>query len=281
MSSIRFVPAAGYSKQLFSKVAAAGSNASFVKYINYPTNTITTSFTYTGSLQSLYVPSDVTSITVYMWGAGGGNGSAGTAGGAGAYITGNLPVTPNTTLSILVGSGGSTTLGGAGAGGNAGVGGSGGSGGGRSAIIYSSADLVSVGGGGGAGSSGTTNFAGVAASYTATPSSANPLTGNTGSSLQGGTGTTSVSGVSRSQGGGGGGGYIGGDGGGSTAFSGGATASGGGGGSSYTTNLTNFTGVNGSGASPPGTGVAGYITGVAAGGSGAGLVIISYTVVVK
>jgi len=60
------------------------------------------------------VPENVTRIVYRAWGAGGGGGGncryyqsmGGGGGGAGAYIAGFLKVTPGTTLSILVGEGG-------------------------------------------------------------------------------------------------------------------------------------------------------------------------------
>ena len=61
-------------------------------------------FEHTGSLQSFTVPAGVTSITVKMWGGGGGAGNW-TAGGAGAYLTGTLAVQPGQVLSVIVGNG--------------------------------------------------------------------------------------------------------------------------------------------------------------------------------
>jgi hypothetical protein len=92
-------------------------------------------FTYTGSDQSYTVPTGITSITVTMWGAGGGS-AGGAGGGPGAFVSGTLSVTAGQTLKVIVGQGGTLTdgtfYGGGGsrsAGGNAA-----GSGGGRSAI---------------------------------------------------------------------------------------------------------------------------------------------------
>ena len=154
------------------------------------------------------------------------------------------------------------------------------------------AELVDAGGGGGA-ATWTSTAAGGAAAYTGTASNGqspnNDVYGRGasqtagGASITGGEGTGSAGsplqgGSASSQGGGGGGGYYGGGGGGSASYDHG----GGGGGSSYTALLTNFSGANGSGGTPPGTTVTGYIAGVAAGGitssrtGGNGLVIISY-----
>ena len=115
-------------------------------------------YTYTGSNQSFVVPSGVTSVTVYMWGAGGGAGLGGN-GGAGCYVQGVLTVVPGETLTIVVGQGGGNkarALGKSYGGGGAGGGPDGGrsdipssQGGGRSAIVRSSTDLVTAGAGGG------------------------------------------------------------------------------------------------------------------------------------
>jgi trimeric autotransporter adhesin len=89
-------------------------------------------FTYSGSDQSYTVPSGVSSVTISMWGAGGGPGQAGGFGGGGAYVNGTLAVTAGMSLRIIVGQGGSV---GATSGyGGGGFGNGAASGGGRSAI---------------------------------------------------------------------------------------------------------------------------------------------------
>jgi hypothetical protein len=252
-------------------------------------------YQYTGSNQSFTVPSGITAVTVYMWGAGGGSG-AGT-GGAGAFIQGTLAVTPGNTLNVIVGQGGvqngtTTTFGGGGSSGQA----NSASGGGRSAIQLSGTELVDVGGGGGGSYSG---FQGGAANFSPTINGGagyrggqatyggfggtqtaggavvtGPVaTGTAGSYLQGGAGGA--------YGGGGGGGFYGG-GGGSTA---GGDGCAGGGGSSYTTNAA-FTLITGSNspntaAQAPATASPYYSSGVAAGATGgntggSGLVVIVY-----
>lgn len=115
-------------------------------------------YTYTGSNQSFVVPSGVTSVNVYMWGAGGGGGLGG-GGGAGCYVQGVLTVIPGETLTIVVGQGGGNkqrsfgkTYGGGGQGGGPDNGRSdtpASQGGGRSAIVRSSTDLVTAAAGGG------------------------------------------------------------------------------------------------------------------------------------
>ena len=252
-------------------------------------------YQYTGSNQSFTVPSGITAVTVYMWGAGGGSG-AGT-GGAGAFIQGTLAVTPGNTLNVIVGQGGvqngtTTTFGGGGSSGQS----SSASGGGRSAIQLSGTELVDVGGGGGGSYSG---FQGGAANFSPTINGGagyrggqatyggfggtqtaggavvtGPIaTGTAGSYLQGGAGGA--------YGGGGGGGFYGG-GGGSTAANDGCA---GGGGSSYTTDAA-FTLITGSNspntaAQAPATASPYYSSGVAAGATGgntggSGLVVIVY-----
>jgi len=61
------------------------------------------------------VPTGVSSVSIYTWGAGGGGGYPFQSpdgyhnGGGGGYATGNFPVTPSQTLSITVGEGGGPT----------------------------------------------------------------------------------------------------------------------------------------------------------------------------
>ena len=89
-------------------------------------------FTYSGADQSYTVPSGVTSVTISMWGAGGGPGQAGGYGGGGAYVNGTLAVTAGMSLRIIVGQGGS--VGASSSYGGGGFGNGAASGGGRSAI---------------------------------------------------------------------------------------------------------------------------------------------------
>ena len=62
--------------------------------------TITSVFSYTGTNQTFIVPSGVTSLTVKLWGAGGGY-----QGGSGAFVTGLLAVTPSDALPLIIGGG--------------------------------------------------------------------------------------------------------------------------------------------------------------------------------
>ncbi|MBV2169342.1 MAG: hypothetical protein KUL82_11615 [Bdellovibrio sp.] len=114
-------------------------------------------FTFTGADQLFAVPTGCSSITVKMWGAGGGGvyaeGYVNTQGGGGGYTTGKLSVTPGESLTVIVGQGGQfnangnspATYGGGGATCYAGQGG------GRSAIRRSGTELLTAGGGGGGG----------------------------------------------------------------------------------------------------------------------------------
>jgi gliding motility-associated-like protein len=132
------------------------------------TETVCSIYSYTGSNTTITIPAGATKIDVKMWGAGGGgsNTSNSTA-GSGAYVFGKLSVTPNETLTLIVGQGGinkstAATFGGGGAGGNdpfASL--FGGSGGGRSELRRGTTSLLIAGGGGGAAGSPTnTTYAG-------------------------------------------------------------------------------------------------------------------------
>jgi Glycine rich protein len=248
-----------------------------VPYTQFPA-----SFNYVGSNQTFIVPAGVKSITVYMWGAGGGGtttqyGATLGPGGTGAFVTGQISVTPGQTLYVLVGQGGGgmqsyyqvkLSPGGFPGGGNgyyaAG-------GGGYSGIFTSSTPsqgnaLIVAGAGGGAVVDGhtyggsATNLLGTAQNggnrnngnetttpglgATAagggaggTPPPAGFGTGSAGAALKGGDGCTTDT-SANNYGGGGGAGYWGGG--------GGSSFGGGGGGNSYanSTYVTNFTGAN-------------------------------------
>ncbi|MCU7614279.1 Ig-like domain-containing protein [Chryseobacterium sp. GMJ5] len=121
-------------------------------------------FDFTGSDQTFTVPAGVTSITMKVWGAGGGGINHGyydyTGGaGAGGYTTAKMTVTPGQILTIKVGQGGvisstAPTYGGGGGGGaklaSFGNGANGSSGGGYSGIFIGSTPVIIAGGGGGA-----------------------------------------------------------------------------------------------------------------------------------
>jgi sugar lactone lactonase YvrE len=96
-----------YAVDLSSSTAPGGiASSALVLQSSLPTSNVT-SFLYTGADQSFTVPSGMTSMTVSLWGAGGGyNGYYGAGAGGGAYLRGTLTVTPGQVLSIISGAGG-------------------------------------------------------------------------------------------------------------------------------------------------------------------------------
>ncbi|NVO03994.1 MAG: hypothetical protein HXX09_14960, partial [Bacteroidetes bacterium] len=207
-----------------------------------------TTFNYTGSMQTWTVPAGITSITMEAWGAQGWSGTY--SGGLGGYAKGDITVTPGQTLNIYVGGQGTianiaySPMGGGWNGGGNGqnnsTGSSVGGGGGASDIRIGGTTLANrvIVGPGGGGSTNNTNCSG---------GNGGGLIGLTGGGTQilGTGGTQSAGGTSGGalgQGGnatgsmtpwngGGGGGYYGG---------GVSTAHGpGGGGSAYITGLSN------------------------------------------
>ncbi len=262
----------------------------------------TTVFNYTGAIQNYNVPAGVTSVTVFLWGAGGGvrnNGAVGSSlGGGGAFVTGTLSVTPGSVLDLIVGGGGSSStviasrgtsaFGGGGFTGQDGSGGpgGGGDGGGRTAIRAQSGivDLVTVGAGGGGGYTGQGGAGGLGTGTSASGGGGTQIAGG----AAGGTNATaggqyfggnSLSG-GRDSGGAGGSGYFGG-GGGRNGF---GNSSPGGGGSSYTSDplftFDNALSAAGSATTPGGLANPNYVSGVGVGSStfnvngGNGLLVI-------
>ena len=270
-----------------------------------------TVFTYTTGVYQYYtVPSGITSVTVLMWGAGGGGlaGYTPCTGGSGACIQGSLAVTPGETLTIVVGYGGQASQTGtptdAMGGGGSGYNGNRGYGGGRSAIQRTAGtDVVTVGGGGGsdmnsyrpagaASASGTAYQGNMGGKTTAANGSfgggGGQSSGGIGGTQSGYTGTNGTKGFGGSSGrGGGGGGYYGGGGAGGNNTVSGESGSGGGG-SSFIDNLTNTTlwdgyGVAGNAARLAPNSTSPYWNNYALGGTyaanaGNGAVILSYTV---
>ncbi|HEX5199191.1 MAG TPA: hypothetical protein VFW27_04540 [Actinoplanes sp.] len=219
-------------------------------------------FAFTGGEQQFVVPAGVTSIHVVLNAGSGGGGAGGLAGGVGMKMSGDLPVTPGTTLYVEVGgngaagnaqgTGGSGGFNG-GASGGAGQPNSAGGGGGASdirnqprAVPMSAFGRMMVAGGGGGAGGGTTFGAGAPGASDAEGDPNGGSGGGGGQESTGGvgglakpgdspgtSGTFALGGIGgagvRSGGGGGGGWYGGGGGGGSTAGDGG----GGGGGSNH------------------------------------------------
>jgi hypothetical protein len=215
-----------------------------------------TSFSYTGADQTYAVPSNVCAVTIYVAGAEGGTDYNGGAGGAGGVGSATVPVTPGSTLAVVVGSIGgfgyipvpngvmgnkpSAVYGGGGAGTQ-----SSGSGGGLSGVYDGKSALVIAGGGGGAGAldadpvggaGGNVNQPGAAGDPTTYGMPSNASGGEGGTLMAGGAGgvgdpnapgTSGASGnggsggsTGREGGGGGGGGYFGGGGGGGSSMMG-------------------------------------------------------------
>jgi hypothetical protein len=114
-------------------------------------------FGYTGGNQSFTVPPGITSLTVDLAGAEGGEFNGGW-GGWGGSVHAVIPVTPGQTFTIRVGG----ASGGSGAGGwpNGGAGAHGGSGGGSSSILFGSSVWVEAGGGGGGACDGPDGYGG-------------------------------------------------------------------------------------------------------------------------
>jgi hypothetical protein len=230
-----------------------------------PTNKTKYTFAYSGANQTFTVPGGVNWIYVKLWGAGGGAGRAGgwtygAEGGGGGHVRGLFPVTPSSTIIVVVGRGGpivnGTTQSYGGGGTNAtntnlSYAGHGGGYCGVFVTSVSQANALAIAGGGGGGGSSRTWFGNVGgaggglvgqrgaspydAKFTAggnpgTQSGGGAATagytnnGSAGSALQGGAGAV------ENYGGGGGGGYFGGGGG---AYSETNTMGGGGGGSGF------------------------------------------------
>ena len=240
----------------------------------------TQTFSYTGSSQTFTVPTGVTSITIYGWGAGGGSGGAVAAnndnasggGGGGATAKSIFTVSSGQMYTINVGAGGT-------AGANTGT--AGGTGG-TTTVTGTAGTVTALGGGGGGGVTVTTGAAGTAGS--------GAVAGTGG--FAGGNGTVGVRTTQNEVGGAGGGGAgIASAGGNGTSTNAGTNTVGGTGGTG-SPNSTPYIGGSGAGASTttgtnagvsgnaPGGGAAGaatFSTAAAGAVGGAGQVVIVYT----
>jgi hypothetical protein len=234
--------------------------------------TITFNFLANCPAQPFLVPAGVTSVTIEAFGASGGPGGASGAGGDGGGATATIPVTPGETLQVFVGgqgklppqpnafNGGAGGCNGGAAGGTASTGGAGGGGGGGASDVRQGGSalanrvVIGAGGGGAGGSGGNGGAAGTAGSPAGAGGggavAAVPGAGGSPNGTTGGVGVGGAGGAGGANGGGGGGGGLAGGGGGG----GGDTPGGGGGGSSLV----------------PAGGT------LSAGGSGDGLVRITY-----
>ena len=114
-----------------------------------------------GGMQPFLVPNGIHHISVKVWGAAGGTGTASPSGrgGHGGYTYCGLSVTPGETLMVFVGQGGSKAAGAESALGGGGVSSGGGSGGGFSGVFVGASltqenALIMAGGGGGSDNAG-------------------------------------------------------------------------------------------------------------------------------
>ncbi|HEX5450681.1 MAG TPA: Ig-like domain repeat protein [Gaiellaceae bacterium] len=162
----------------------------------------TDTISYTGSVVTWQVPTDVGVIRITALGAGGGSTTiggyleAGTAGGAGAGEEGTFVVTPTETLQVIAGSAGGT------AGGSSHAGGGGGGG----SFVYragATEPMIAAGGGGGGGGFGNCSQDGGAGTTSVDGGDGDTVTGVGG----GAGGTNGSGGLGAGGGGGGGGGY--------------------------------------------------------------------------
>ena len=143
------------------EIAGNGSNGLAV--ITYDSGgEIKKFYNYTADNQSFVVPAGVNSISVKLWGAGGGGAASGNynrwggSGGSGAYVWDDLSVSSGQNYTIIVGGGGeggrNDNSGGSGGfnGGTAASTGFHGGGGGATTLMLSSSVILEAGGGGGA-----------------------------------------------------------------------------------------------------------------------------------
>ncbi len=221
-----------------------------------------TSFNYTGSIQTFTVTAAFCSpFTIKAWGAGGGGGgddcganNSAATGAGGGYVSCTLNVVPGDVLTIYVGGFGNGGIAGSGAGGPGGwgygIGGTGGShgggnfagggggGGGGSAVLLNGTVVLVAGAGGGGGAAGWTPFCDGTPGGFGGAGGSSGANGTTNSAYAGGTagasattdGTNGTAPGGTSGGGGGGGGSNGGTGGGGGAGITNDDAGGGGGG---------------------------------------------------
>ena len=225
----------------------------------------TSTFNYTGAVQTFVVPAFVTSVNADVLGAGGSlDGSGSGIAGKGGRVQASLIVTPGETLYVYVGGAGAAPLGGFNGGGHGGtssIGPAGGGGGGMSDIrqggnLLSDIVIAAAGGGGcggyngvnGGNAGGLTGLAGtngaatgggggtqISGGLAGTGAGNCGLAGTAGIQWMGGTGGNTTCGNGFGGGGGGGAGYFGGGGGGAAAYLACCPdwSGGGGGGSSY------------------------------------------------
>jgi hypothetical protein len=155
-----------YEGSEFITPALDATTTYYLQTVEVPLVNVPYDFTYTGSVQSWPVPADVTEVQLEVWGAQGGSGSYNTyTGGLGGYSVATLDnLAGVSSLNVYVGGAGTTSTAAGWNGGGAGVN-SGGGGGGATDIRVNGNTLydriIVAGGGGGAGVSvGSANPAG-------------------------------------------------------------------------------------------------------------------------
>jgi hypothetical protein len=138
-------------------VAASTAFAPMIVTDSAHAATVSTTFVFTGTMQSFLTPPAICSVTITADGGHGGMSSGGgNPGGAAAAVTAHVPVTPGSVLTVLVAGAGAPggpngSDGGFGGGGSAGFSENGSGGGGGASVVATSTDaLVVAGGGGGA-----------------------------------------------------------------------------------------------------------------------------------
>jgi hypothetical protein len=126
-----------------------------------------TCFDYTGAIETWEVPAGVTVISAEAWGAQGGDSTYGTlrTGGLGAYVSGDVSVTPGESLQILVGGRGESLAVGGGGGGS---------------FLVSSTNMPLLVAGGGGGASSDENGVGATVAENGTADSLGLISGGTG-----------------------------------------------------------------------------------------------------
>ena len=92
----------------FTVTASDGTNTSDRAYTITVNSPQTYAFSYTGATQTWAKPTGLTSVTAYVWGAGGGGGgnSEGVSGGSGGYAEAVIDVSSLSNLYLVVGQGG-------------------------------------------------------------------------------------------------------------------------------------------------------------------------------
>ena len=234
---------------------------------------------YTGADQTVNVPAGCETVSVKIWGAGGGGGSIDASklanGGGGGYAVCSFTQNSADELTIFVGEGGDNDSVSAYPDGGQGASTAYGGGGGRSEVRFGETSLCVAGGGGGGGGGSAVVWVIIYYAYA----------GGAGGGESGLNGTASTGGTQSAGGSAGGDKFLGGSGsgsGGGGGYYGGGSGSSGSGGSGYINDIClSGTPAAGSGKTPPSTDDDDYVEGVGVGGYGTGaggdgLVVIEF-----